>query len=201
MVQWRVRIVAILLAAGEGRRIGGPKALLPIGETTFLAHACALVARPAVESVVAVIGAEAERVRAEVRLPQGAAVVVNDRWHAGMLSSVWTGLDAAEALGAGAVLLHPVDHPRVDPATIDRVAEALQQGAVIAVPSWQGRRGHPGGFARPAWEALRTAPPERGARAVLEDRPEWVVHVLGDPGCTAGIDTLDDLERWVRRRS
>ena len=67
MIQWgAVRVLAIVLAAGEGRRMGGPKALLRLGETTFLAHACRLLARPGVASVVAVLGAEAERVRAEV---------------------------------------------------------------------------------------------------------------------------------------
>jgi nicotine blue oxidoreductase len=197
---WRVRIVAVVLAAGEGRRIGGPKGLLRIGGTTFLAHASALLARPAVASVVAVLGAEADRVRAEGRLAEGVTVVVNERWREGMLSSVLAGLDAAEALGAEAVLIHPVDHPGVDPATIERVAEALLRGAAIAVPSWEGRRGHPGGFARPTWEALRAAPAARGARAVLEDHPDWIVHVPGDPGCTAGIDTPDDLERWIRLR-
>jgi nicotine blue oxidoreductase len=192
-----VRIVAVVLAAGEGRRMGGPKALLRIGDTTFLAHACALLARPTVASVVVVIGAEAERVRTEARLPDGVTVVVNDRWREGMLSSVWAGLDAAEALGAEAVLLHPVDHPLVAPATVDLVALALTQGAAIAVPSWEGRRGHPGGFARGLFPALRVAPPDRGARAVLGDHADRVVHVPGDPGCTAGIDTPDDLALWI----
>ena len=195
-----MRVVALVLAAGEGRRIGGPKALLRTGGTTFLAHASALLARPDVASVVAVLGAEADRVRAEAGLPQGVAVVVNERWREGMLSSLLAGLEAAETLGAEAVLVHPVDHPGVDPATIDRVVEALLRGAAIAVPSWQGRRGHPGGFAQPTWKALRAAPAARGARAVLEDHPDWVAHVAGDPWCTAGIDTPDDLERWNRRR-
>src|SRR5512136_1638841 len=106
-----VRVLAIVLAAGEGRRMGGPKALLRLGETTFLARACRLLARPGVASVVAVLGAEAERVRAEGGLPADVAVVVNEGWRDGMLSSVWRGLDAAEAGGAEAVLLHPVDHP------------------------------------------------------------------------------------------
>jgi CTP:molybdopterin cytidylyltransferase MocA len=188
-----MRVVAIVLAAGEGRRMGGPKALLPLGDATFLAHACRLFARPGVASVVAVLGAEAERVRAEAGLPAGATVVVNGRWREGMLTSVWRGLDAAEA--ADAVLLHPVDHPLVEPATIDRVIEALSASTPIAVPTWEGRRGHPGGFHRSVFAELRAAPPDRGARAVLAADPGRVVHVPGDPGCVAGIDTPADYER------
>ncbi len=195
-----VRVVAIVLAAGEGRRIGGPKALLRLGEVSFLAHACALVARPGVASVVAVLGAQAERVRAEAGLPAGVTVVVNERWRDGMLSSVRRGLDAAEAEGADAVLLHPVDHPLVRPATVDEVVQALAASAAIAVPSWDGRRGHPGGFQREVFAELRAAPPDRGARAVLTADPGRVVHVPGDRGCVAGVDTPADYERALSWR-
>jgi molybdenum cofactor cytidylyltransferase len=90
-----------------------------------------------------------------------------------------------------------VDHPLVEVATVDRVVQALLDGALIAVPSRDGRRGHPGGFAREVWPALRGAPIARGARAVLADHPEWIVHVEGDAGCVAGIDTPADYARLI----
>jgi molybdenum cofactor cytidylyltransferase len=196
-----MEIVAVVLAAGAGRRMGGPKALLRIGSESFLARAARILARPGVRAVVAVVGHEAARVGAESGVPPGVALVENERHADGMLSSILRGLDEAEALRADAVLLHPVDHPLVDPATVDRVVAALQDGAVIAVPTQDGRRGHPGGFGRAAWAALRRAPPERGARAVLADHPGWVVHVAGDPGCVTGIETPADYERWIARVS
>jgi len=189
--------VGLVLAAGEGRRIGGPKALLDAWGQTFLARVCAALARPGVAEVVAVVGHQAERVIREARLPSDARVVVNERPDDGMLASIWRGLDEAERLGADAVLLHPVDHPLVASATVDRVLEALASGARIAVPSHEGRRGHPGGFAREVWPALRGAPIARGARAVLADHPEWIVHVEGDAGCVAGIDTPADYARLI----
>jgi nicotine blue oxidoreductase len=187
-----MRITAVVLAAGEGRRIGRPKALLPLGGTTFLAHVCRLFAGAGARDVVAVLGAEADRVRAAAGIPEGVCVVVNDRWRDGMLTSVWRGLDEAEALGAEAVLLHPVDHPLVDPETVASVCAALEKGAAIAVPTAEGRRGHPGGFARALFAELRAAPLDRGARAVLDADAARVVHVAGDPGCRAGIDTPAD---------
>jgi nicotine blue oxidoreductase len=192
-----VRIAAVVLAAGRGRRAGGPKALLRIGGTTFAGHAARLLRRPGVERAVVVLGHEAERVRAALGEAAGAEVVVNADYDAGMLGSILAGLRAAEEAGADAVLVHPVDHPLVAAETVDRVVAALEAGATIAVPSYGGRRGHPGGFARAAWPALRAASPAVGAREVLSGHPGWVVHVEGDPGCVAGIDTPDDYRRLL----
>jgi CTP:molybdopterin cytidylyltransferase MocA len=193
-------VLAIVLAAGEGRRMGGPKALVEIAGSTFLSRVVETLRRPGVSEVVVVVGHEAERVMEAHPTIPAAVWITNARYREGMLSSVWLGLDSAERLGAGAVLLHPVDHPLVAPETVDRVLDALSGGARIAVPSHAGRRGHPGGFARAAWPALRAASPASGARAVLADHPEWIVHVPGDPGCLAGIDTPDDYERLLGPR-
>jgi CTP:molybdopterin cytidylyltransferase MocA len=193
-----VRVVAIVLAAGEGRRMGGPKALLPIGGETFLARACRLLARPGIVSVVAVLGAEAERVMREAGIPAGVSVAVNRGWREGMLTSIWRGLDEAEKSGADAILLHPVDNPFVEPATIDAVLDSLAGGSQITVPSHAGRRGHPAGFARSAWPDLRSAPLEGGARTVLAARPALVVHVPAGPDCLVDIDTPGDLEGRAR---
>jgi CTP:molybdopterin cytidylyltransferase MocA len=190
-------VAAVVLAAGEGRRMGGPKALLRIGGESFLARVASLLAAASADPVVVVLGCEAERVRAEAGIPPGVAVVENRTWRHGMLESIWRGLEAAEAAGAAAVLIHPVDHPLVEADTIARVYRALRAGATIAVPTFDGRRGHPGGFAAAAWPALRAVSPARGARGVLADHPDWIVHVEGGPGCVAGIDTPDDYRRLV----
>jgi len=197
MVQWvGLKIAAVVLAAGEGRRMGGPKALLRTGPTTFLARCVELLSRPGVAPVIAVLGHDFARVATESGLPPGIVVVENAAYREGMFSTVLRGLDEAERAGADALLVHPVDHPMVSAETVDRVVAALQSGAPIAVPSHQGRRGHPAGFARSTWTALRGLSPERGARGLLADHPEWIVHVAGDAGCLAGFDTPDDLFRY-----
>jgi nicotine blue oxidoreductase len=190
-------VAAVVLAAGEGRRIGGPKALLRVGGESFAARAGTLLAGAGADPVVVVLGCEADRVRAEAGIPPGLTVVENPSWREGMLGSIRRGLDAVEDAAAAAVLIHPVDHPLVEPVTIARVVEALRGGATIAVPSFEGRRGHPGGFAASSWAALRSASPARGARGVLADHPEWIVHVEGGPGCVAGIDTPADYARLI----
>jgi molybdenum cofactor cytidylyltransferase len=196
-----MRIQAIVLAAGRGARVGGPKALLTIGGETFLAHVVRALHRPGIDGVTAVLGHEAERVREAAALPADVAVVANGRYDEGMLTSILAGLDAAEGAGADAVLLHPVDHPLVEAATIDAVVGALVQGAIIAVPSHGGRRGHPAGFARTAWAALRASNTDEGARGVLLRHPDWIEHVLAGPDCLAGVNTPDDYRRLIGGRA
>ena len=187
------RVVGLVLAGGAGRRMGGPKALLRLGPLSFAEHAARLLERPGVERVLVVLGHEAERVRREAGLSERFEVLVNPDPERGMLSSLLCGLERAERLEADALLAHPVDHPFVEPGTVARVVAALLAGATVAVPSWDGRRGHPAGFARAAWPALRAAPSDQGARAVLRAHPEWVQHVAGDPGCLRGVNTPADL--------
>jgi CTP:molybdopterin cytidylyltransferase MocA len=194
-----VRIHALILAAGRGARVGGPKALLTLGGETFLARVARLLLRPGVDCVTAVVGHESERVRREAALPADVGVVVNARYAEGMLTSILAGLDDAEAAGAGAILLHPVDHPLIDPGTVDAVATALRNGATIAVPSHEGRRGHPAGFARAAWAALRAAAPDEGARGVLARHPEWIEHVAAGEECLLGINTAAEYEQLKQR--
>jgi len=190
-----MRIHAIILAAGRGARMGGPKALLALEGETFLARVARLLRRPGVDRVTAVVGHEADRVRREARLPPDVATIVNLRYADGMLTSILAGLDQAEAAGADAVLVHPVDHPLIDPVTVDAVIAALTKGATIAVPSHGGRRGHPAGFARGAWTALRAATPDEGARGVLARHPEWVEHVPAGEECLVGVNTAEEYER------
>lgn len=192
-----MRIIAIVLAAGEGRRMGGPKALARIGEKTFLARVCLTLAGAGADATVAVVGAEAERVRCEAGVPEGTVVVRNDGWRDGMLSSVLRGLDEAERLEADAVLVHPVDTPLVSVETAQRVVRGLREGHSIVLPTHGERRGHPAGFARAVFAELRAAPLSEGARAILARFPERILHVEGDAGCVAGIDTPEDYRRLL----
>ena len=141
-----MRVAAVVLAAGEGRRMGGPKALARLGDTTFVSAAASRLARAGVAHRIVVIGADAERVLATAELPAAVTVVTNTRWGEGMLTSVWAGLDAAQALAAEAVLIHPVDNPLVAPETVDAVVAALASGARIAVPEPRGSARPPGGI-------------------------------------------------------
>ncbi len=187
------KVVALILAAGEGRRLGGPKALALLRGETFFARVARLLLASGVEVRVAVTGAETGRVNAEILRFPGILAVHNPDWSLGMLGSILAGLDAAEHLDADAVLVHPVDHPLVRPETVRGVVTALASGAPIVVPSHAGRRGHPAGFARCVWPDLRSADPGRGARSVLATHASFIHYVEAGPDCLWGVNTREDL--------
>jgi CTP:molybdopterin cytidylyltransferase MocA len=201
IIHARMRVAAVVLAAGEGRRMGGPKALVRLRGSTFLAAVVKRFERSDVSARIVVLGASADRVASAAELPEAVRIVVNARYADGMLTSVWAGLDEAERLGADAVLIHPVDNPLVEPETIGAVLASLAAGARIAVPSHAGRRGHPAGFARAAWPALRAAALGGGARGVLAEHPDWVSHVPAGPDCLVDLDTKEALEAARRALS
>jgi molybdenum cofactor cytidylyltransferase len=119
---------------------------------------------------------------------------VNDRPERGMLSSFITGLAAlgADLPVADALLLSPVDFPAVAPSTVAALLDAvLETGSGVAVPSHDGRRGHPLALAGEAVAAIRTLDPEIGLRQLLQLHAYRTVAV-DDPAIHLDFDTWRD---------
>ncbi|NUT33562.1 MAG: NTP transferase domain-containing protein, partial [Hamadaea sp.] len=131
-----VKVAGLVLAAGAGRRYGGPKAF------DFLAQAVAALRDGGCDTIFAVLGAAADDVRAAVDL-SGVEVVENPGWDEGMGSSLRTGLAAvAEAGGFAAVCVHLVDMPGVNGPAVARVV-ALAAPGRLARATFAGVPGHP----------------------------------------------------------
>jgi molybdenum cofactor cytidylyltransferase len=186
-------IDGILLAAGESRRMGYPKPLLRIGNETFLAHTAAIML-DVVERLIIVLGAHSERIRPAVPADPRIVVVENPHYERGQLSSLKVGLPATTA---SAALVHLADHPLVKPATFEAlVAEYGRSGKPIVIARYEGRRGHPGIFARALFDELLRAPEDQGARVVVNADPTRVAYVdVDDAGVTTDLDIPADLER------
>lgn len=207
-------IGALILAAGESRRMGSPKALLPYGSargegdaTTFLEHLLHVFAGSKAAPVLVVLGHDASRIRealAGTGTGTAARFVLNDRYREGMLSSIRAGIDALEALddpGLEGVLVHPVDIPSVSREVVDLVIERFEQTRPpIVLPVHAGRRGHPVLFARGVFDEIRRAPEPVGARQVVWDHGADLLEVdVGDPGIHRDVDTPEDFRRFRRR--
>ena len=161
--------------------MGGPRPSCPLGGATFLARACRLFARAGDRLRGRGAGGRGGARAAGGRAPAGVDGRRQRRAGARACCPRSGAASTRPRPGADAVLLHPVDHPLVEPATIDAVLDALARGAAIAVPSHAGRRGHPAGFARAVWPDLRAAPPD-GGRARSSRPARLVVHVARGPG-------------------
>jgi molybdenum cofactor cytidylyltransferase len=189
------RIEAILLAAGESRRMGFPKPLLQVGGQTFLGRSVDSILA-VVPRLIVVLGAHAERIRPAIPPDPRIVVVENPRYLAGQLSSLKVGLGVISA-DADAALVHLADHPLVLRPTFEQVVAEYQRGrGAIVVGRHAGKRGHPVIFSRPLFAELLAAPEEQGAKVVVNRDPQRIVYVdVDDPGVTLDLDTPADLER------
>ena len=180
-----VKCVGVILAAGGGRRMGGPKALRTLegGQTLLEAHVNALSKR--CDRIVVVVGASADQVQA--CLPSEVEVVVNDRWAVteprDSLRMALGGLDA----GTVAVVT-PVDCPPVPEFTLSH----LLAHPAPCVPVYEGQRGHP-----VVLDAARTCRQlhQKTLHEVLSASETTLVSVKW-PGTLLNLNTPEDWARW-----
>ncbi|QJW37408.1 nucleotidyltransferase family protein [Cellulosimicrobium protaetiae] len=215
--------VGVLLAAGAGRRLGlGPKALLPHRGRPLVEHVARVLHDGGCDVVVVVLGAEADRVRAEASLGDPhVRAVVNPDWASGMASSLRAGVAAALDLAPARVVVAHVDQPGVVPDDVARLLAAHRPGRVTAsrwTTSPERRARHGGrseaendpqvvfGVERtPRWAhplvldaglaapAAASARGDHGARDFLRAHAD-LIDVVDHPGDGRDLDTATDLD-------
>ena len=163
------RVAGIVLAAGAGRRFGGPKALVP----GWLADRCAALLDGGCSQVMAVLGAGAEQARNLV--PDDVRAVVEPGWEEGMGASLRGALAAARRLDPvpDAVLVALVDTPGLTAAAVARLLAAADRAPSEALvqAAYAGRPGHPVLLGRDHWDGVADAAHgDRGARDYLRGR-------------------------------
>ena len=144
------RILGVLLAAGAGRRAGGPKALrLAADCTSWLLRSIAVLRDGGCAAVIVVLGCQAARARdvlAKSTLAEDSMITVVEasNWEQGMGSSLRSGLLAARSASWRAVLVHLVDFPDVTAEVVRRLIRQAPPGtAPLARVTYGGRPGHP----------------------------------------------------------
>ena len=187
-------IAGVVLAAGGASRFGGAKQLAELDGRPLLEHAIgSIVAVPAIERVVVVLGARAEEIRAGVDF--GAAdVVVSDDWATGQSASLKTGI-AAIAGDAQAAVITLGDMPRVTPQVIAAFADlAAEHGSSARARAvYDGVPGHPVVLGSDYFDAVAGIEGDIGARELL--RSIGVFKIECSALCDAvDVDTPADLE-------
>jgi nicotine blue oxidoreductase len=194
-------LLGLVLAAGAGRRFGGPKALVADPASgTWLGRAVAALRDGGVSDIYVVVGASAQEVRAAA--PEGCHVVEATDWPQGMGASLRTGLAAVGAPdldpAPDAVLVMLVDTPGVGAAVVRRMAGHAGPDA-LARAAYDGEPGHPVLIGRTHWAAVAgSAHGDLGARDYLRTHPATLIE-CADVGSGGDIDTPTLLAAWRTR--
>ncbi|HSA99848.1 MAG TPA: nucleotidyltransferase family protein [Anaerolineales bacterium] len=189
-------ISAIILAAGQSRRMGQPKMLLPWGRVRVIEHVLTTFLQAGVEDIVVITGGARDQVEQAIAPYPVRSVCNQDYANGEMLSSLQCGLRAMSD-EAQATLIGLGDQPQVQERSVRCVCEAYQGSqSQLIVPSFQMRRGHPWLVARPLWdELLRMRSPE-SPRDFLNRHAGEIHYVDVDtPSILADLDTPDDYHK------
>jgi len=194
-------VAGILLAAGEGSRLGRPKAIIELGGLSLVRRGIALLRDGGANPVVVVTGATGPlgtgvgSAGSEGGMP-AVIGVHNPDWRLGMGSSLAAGLAAVPAECSAAVFAL-ADQPLVGPEAVRRLIAARAAGASVAVACYDGRPRNPVLIGREHWpDVIELAAGDVGARPFLRAHQDLVTEVeCGDTGRPDDIDTPDDLAR------
>jgi molybdenum cofactor cytidylyltransferase len=194
-------IDAIVLAAGQGARMGQVKPLVRIAGEAALAIVIRRLRAAGIDRPIVVLGRQVETVRATVDLSE-CRLVRNPDPERGLASSLLLGIRAVASDARGAVVLH-ADMPAVSVETIRLVLDAATPDAQIAAPRYRGRRGFPVYLSRACFRELEeTLAGDSGARDYIErHRGRTRLIEVGDAGCVLDFDTPEDLADVERTAS
>ncbi len=134
---------AVLLAAGESRRMGRLKAMLPWRGITLIEHQIHSLIDAGVDQVVVVIGHEANRLKLIVDSMEGAHWVVNNDYLAGKTTSIKTGMNCLPVSRTNQVVLLSVDQPRRSDTVRILLEHHISSWNKITIPTYHGKGGHP----------------------------------------------------------
>lgn len=184
---------AIILAAGESRRMGRPKALLPYRGGTFVSILAEKLSETCAPLCV-VFGYQAHDLMASA--PSSAIAVENTNYRYGMLTSLQAGLRALPELPER-ILFTLVDHPSVEIVTIRTL---LQSNGALVIPRYAGKRGHPVIVSREIAREILAEPVASKLNRVI-DRHAAEIHYLdvNDPGVRDDIDNPQLYEELLAR--
>jgi molybdenum cofactor cytidylyltransferase len=190
-------VSAVVLAAGESKRMGRKKEILPVrGEPMVRSVVRKLLESAKIDEVIVVLGAHADGVGAALSgvIDERVELVGNMRYQEGMGTSLAQGVSSC-SWGSEAFAIVLADAPFFRTEDVDALIDAHAEGNRIVVPVRDGRRGHPvliDGSFRDELEALTG---DAGARHLLEEHEGSILELaIEDEGFLVDVDTEDDYE-------
>ena len=190
-------VIAILLAAGESRRMGQLKALLPWQGTSLLKHQVASLRAGGVDRVVVVLGHRSDELKAELAGMEGVAWQLNPDYLQGKTTSIKAGLSTLGTEQLDALLILNVDQPRNSDVIRSLLKEHLSQGSLITIPTHNGKGGHPIILSLSLLDELREIDEETyGIKAVVQRHLDATRRVEMDaPEVLWDLNTPEEYQR------
>jgi molybdenum cofactor cytidylyltransferase len=187
-------VTGVVLAAGNSRRLGEPKQLLPYRDTTLLGATLGVARGAGFDQLIVTLGGAARAVRDAVCL-QGADVVVVEDSGTGCSTSLRAAIERVDRRAAGIVLMLG-DQPCMDPATVRRLAT---EGPVtdIMVCRYDDGIGHPFWLSRSVFGELRQLHGDKGVWKLVESGRYEVSELAVDGPIPLDVDTWDDYRRLM----
>ncbi|WP_051207298.1 nucleotidyltransferase family protein [Saccharospirillum impatiens] len=196
-----MRIVAIVLAAGESRRMGDRnKLLLPMQGKPLLRRTVETVQGADVSRLIVVLGHEADKAR-EVLSGLAVETVYNPDYQVGQMTSVHAGLSAITGACDG-VMICLTDQPLLTPQDLNELIDgfANRTRGSILVPTWQGQRGNPILLASEHCETIVKGETNLGCRRLLEKHPEQISTLaMSNDHVVVDMDTPEAYEQVCSR--
>lgn len=190
-------VSAILLAAGESRRMGGVnKLLLPLGGVPLVRHSARVLMASKIRELVVVLGHEATKVENALSGLQ-VRTVRNEHFAEGQMTSVHAGMDALTQEADG-VMVCLSDQPFLTTEDINDLIHAfcVREGAEVVIPTHQGRRGNPIVLASEHRKSILSGQRNLGCKNLIEKNPDIVTTVeWASDHVVVDIDTRQDVMR------
>lgn len=185
-------IWAVILAAGESRRMGTQKLLLPFGDATVVEAVVRTALASRVDRGLVVVGADRDAVLPKLDA-SGIAFAVNEDYRLGMLSSIQAGFKALPGEAEAAVIMLG-DQPFLAAPVVDTVIGAYRESRKgIVIPTFHGRRGHPILVDLKFRAEVLAIDPAEGLRRLIRAHPEDIGEVeTGDADILRDLDTPED---------
>ena len=192
-------IWAIILAAGESKRMGFPKMLLTFNGRTMIENIIANISESKVDTIMVVLGAYRETLVEHIG-KLAVRYCYNDNYRKGMLSSVQCGFKNLPS-DYKAVLVFQGDQPLITPNVINAVIETyLSSDKGIVIPAYKGRRGHPILISRKYNNKIQKLSPIKGLCSLAYKFPGDVLEVdTNESGILRDFDTYEEYHKGINQ--
>ncbi|UCE40976.1 MAG: molybdenum cofactor cytidylyltransferase [Candidatus Aminicenantes bacterium] len=191
-------ICALVLAAGESRRMGYPKLLLPFKEKTIIEHIVENILASKADKILVVLGSYQEEILSKIA-DRTVSSVVNHRFREGMLSSIQTGFEALPKETSAAIVCLG-DQPLIPFSVMDALIETYHKTKKgVVLPVYRNKRGHPILIDLKHKQEILDLSSDIGLRALVHNHPQDIYEVEVDtPHILKDIDYPEDYQSELK---